>query len=210
VSAALSPDGKTVAWGDQTATDGGTLRVMDVATGKELHRFSAAAAIDHLTSPKAKVRRKSIGIGTRFTFAPDGRTLITRAVRGQVVVWDLASGKEVRRLGKALPPPTSWAGIGYLSPPGLAVSPDAKTLAVAGDGNAVTLFNLDAGQELHAPGHQAAITAVRYTKDGKALASIGGDGSVRTWVAERDIGTACQCSRPPARRRVWPEWRTGC
>src|SRR5262249_30381296 len=135
------------------------------------------------TSPRAKVRRKSVGIGTRFTFAPDGRTLVTRAVRGQVVVWDLASGKVVRRLAKALPPPTGWAGISYLSPPGLAVSPAGKTLAVAGDGNAVTLLNLDTGRELRAPGDQAAITAVRYTAGGKALTSIGGDGSVRTWEA---------------------------
>ena len=186
VAAALSPDGKIVAWTDQTATGGGTVHVMETATGKEMHRLPAGGTAYNLGVGKAsgKLIARFPGAGTRFAFAPDGRTLVTRATGGQVVVWDVATGKELHRRGKPLPPPTWWGGISTLSHPGLAVSPDGKTLAVAGDGNAVTLLDLNTGEELHARvAPPAAITAVRYTSDGKALTSLGSDGGVRTWDA---------------------------
>jgi RNA polymerase sigma factor (sigma-70 family) len=181
VAAGLSPDGKTVAWVDQTANDGGAVHLMETATGKELHRLPAGGSAKYIGE---KVADRFPGALTRFAFAPNGRTLITRPAGGQVVQWDVETGKEQLRLGKPLPPPSWWGGMSYLTPPGMAISPDGKMLAVAGDGNELTLLNLKTGQELHPKRGQAAgIVSARYTSDGKSITSLGSDGSIRTWEA---------------------------
>jgi RNA polymerase sigma factor (sigma-70 family) len=180
-SAALSPDGTAVAWADGS----GNVHLMEAATGKELHRFSGESP--PVVSGDDRSR-------SRFAFAPDGQTLITQPVGTKaLVVWDLKTGKPLRRLGKALWPPDWPAGTSLLTPPGLAVSPDGKTVAAAGNGNAVTLFDLATGREIHPRGgHPAAVTAVRYSPDGRTLISVGGDGSIRTWEADgcRETGLA--------------------
>jgi RNA polymerase sigma factor (sigma-70 family) len=190
VSAALSADGKTIAWTDQDATGGGNVHLLEAATGKETHCMPAAgkAYMPYTVTPETgmsgKIQLIFPGAGTRFVFGPDSRTLITRAVGGQVVLWDVATGKELRRLGQPLPPATWSGGISFLSQPGLAVSPDGNTLAVAGDGNAVTLLDLVTGLELHgSQSHQAAIREVYYSGDGKTLTALSGDGTARSWTA---------------------------
>src|SRR5262249_50414396 len=67
---------------------------------------------------------------------PDGKTVAT----GQdavISLWDLATGKEARRLQSPLG-----------STDGLAFSPDGKLLASGHDGHAVQLWDLDTGKVL--------------------------------------------------------------
>src|SRR5262249_23611341 len=78
VALALGPDGKAVI----SSSYGQTLRLWDVATGKELRRFQG-----HERYVAA------------LALSPDGKTLATVEARGNVIrLWDVATAKAVRQL----------------------------------------------------------------------------------------------------------------
>ena len=64
----------------------------------------------------------------------------------------------------------------------LAISPDAKKLATAGDDNAVQLWDLGTGKPAtKLSAHTDWVLALTFSGDGKILASGGYDGMVRLW-----------------------------
>src|SRR5262249_6467710 len=154
----FSPDGKILAW----VSPDGTVYLTDAATGKELGRCKGQGR-------------------SWFAFTPDGKSLVTRAIGGgAVTAWDVPSGKVRRRFS----PTTGHLPNSAISlcEPGMAVSPDGKTLAASGDGNAILLLDLATGKEaLVLGGHETPIGALDFTTDGKAVISAAADDTVRMW-----------------------------
>jgi RNA polymerase sigma factor (sigma-70 family) len=68
---AFSPDSKVLATGE-----GSTIRLRDVATGEEIRRLTGHG--NHVL---------------RLTFAPDGKTLASGALGGEIKLWDPATGQ---------------------------------------------------------------------------------------------------------------------
>jgi len=174
---AFSPDGKVLAW----ATADGTVVLTDAATGKELHRLKGDGPV-------------------RYAFTPDGKSVVTRLTGDRAgAVWDVATGKELRRLGRPEERPGGVPRAGVPTVPALAISPDGKRLASAGDDSTLALIDLATGREIHTfAGHQSSLRAVRFSPDGKSLTSRGSDGTVGTWEAA--TGKEIEPARPPKGR----------
>ena len=123
---------------------------------------------------------------TTVLFTPDGKEVITVSLDKTVRRWDPATGE---RLG-VLRPPIGAGGQGCLNAASL--SPDGKTLAVAGAGVKggedfvfhVFLIDLADGSVTAAlAGHKGTILSVAFSHDGKLVAAAGYAGVAYLWDA---------------------------
>jgi WD40 repeat protein len=119
-------------------------------------------------------------------FTPDRKALLTASPDNSIRLWDMKTGKELRRFGKqpvARPGPGGMAfGPGFGNGGGIALSPDGKTLAALIGGNTVQLWDVATGKELRS--FQAAFNTANtlvFSPDGKTLAGRGHDPAVRLW-----------------------------
>jgi WD40 repeat protein len=92
-----------------------------------------------------------------------------KMVSGEVIVWELATGRELGR----------WRGHSG-SVTSLAFSRDGRTLASGGDGT-VALWDVATGQQWASLKGHSGYVRVAFSPDGKWLASGGQDGAVKLW-----------------------------
>jgi len=115
-----------------------------------------------------------------ISVSPDGRTLAAASEDNTIKIWDVASGQMLR----ALTGHKDWV---Y----SVAFSPDGRTLA-SGAGyqnsptishdNTIKLWDLASGHELRTlAGHSEPVTCVRFSPDGRTLASASMDLTVKLW-----------------------------
>ena len=113
---------------------------------------------------------------TALGFSPDGKTLVSGGYK-EILLWDGASGKLVRKLG-------GLAG----QVRAVAFGKDSRTLAVAagvaGRSGAVALLDLETGAMTPIQQATDEILAVALSADGKWLATGGTDSTVRVWNLE--------------------------
>jgi WD40 repeat protein len=197
-SLAYSPDGKWLAAGDSM----GMLRVSETATGKEVRRIPAhrhyvsdvVFARDGqtlLTAGDSVIRRWQFQTGdeilpdrghtadmTSNVLLPDQRTLITGSSDGTIRHWELASGKELRRITVPLG-----------SPRGMVVSPDGALVATYRDKVlkenlvevGIVLWDVNAQRERPLPWQPSSFGAF-FSQDGKNLFTYGWDAVEKTAV----------------------------
>ena len=166
---AFSPDGKRalsggVCYGDRDPT----LRLWDVATGKEL----------------LKLEGHTEGV-YGLAFLPVGKQAVSGSHDGTVRLWDLETGKELKRY-------EGHEGTVY----GLDVSGDGKLLLTGGEDKTMRLWDLEAGKEVRRfEGHEGKVRAVAFSADGKQAVSgcVLGDPNLRVW----DVKTGTEVSKYP-------------
>jgi RNA polymerase sigma factor (sigma-70 family) len=195
-SMALSPDGKIIASsGDNHSSGEFAVRLWDVATLKPLvaHEgpqqgidcmaFSAdgnwvaakswEGAIHVAETSTGRVRHRIHHFGA-LAFEPQGKSLWTAGwQKGQLSLWDLATGKESRRL----PLRKEWARR-------MVISSNGKTLIASGWED-MALIDLASGRVVHDfGGKMDAILRLALTLDGRTLVCAhtdGKQGKLRLW-----------------------------
>ena len=178
-SLAFSPDSTTLASGSWDET----VRLWDVETGAHKRtltahtegisnvRFSSDGRIFVSSSfNERKVILWDVGtwqqkaaVGTDingFALSPDSSTLATGNWRGELHLWDVASGTHKMEF------------MGHLSNiSSVAFSPDGKTLA-SGSDDKLYLWDIASGaRKLSITGHTDGVNAIAFSPDGKTLAS---------------------------------------
>ncbi len=159
---ALAPDGTCVLVG----TSGATVRVWDLATGRE--------------QPQLAGHRQG---ATLVAFAPDGKTLATGGADRGVLLREWPSRELIRRID------TAGRGIERM-----AIAGDGRRLQVLFWGSrALHTFDLATNAEVRLPfdGHEVGVHGVAAMPDGMLL-SFARDGAVRVW----DPATGKADSRP--------------
>ena len=179
---AFAPDGKTIV---SCAYDR-TIRVWDVATGREAKRFA-----------------EPVGSFLALCVSADGRKIAARSYTGDLRYYDIAGGR-LHTLNKSNGIPTDFGRVG------IALSPDGKTLAVS-QGPDVHFLDMATDKALGEPwgGHKAKVQSVAYSADGKCLASGDEDGTVL--VREAATGTVSrrlEGKRPVRALAFSPDGRT--
>jgi WD40 repeat protein len=198
---AFTPDGK------RAVAAGGAVILYDLETGKELFRgFEVTGArpalalaqfpggMVALTGHSAQTAVQLINVGTLsevlktfeghpggvsgVALSSDRKLAASCGADGPIRLWDVPSGRELRRL-------EGFADRARC----LALSPDGRWLVSGHHGEksdfAVRLWDVKEGKELRAfRGHRAAVTAVAFLPSGRRFVSASMDGSVRLWEAE--------------------------
>ncbi|HEY1189538.1 MAG TPA: WD40 repeat domain-containing protein [Gemmata sp.] len=146
---ALTTDGKLLA----TSGDDRTVRVWDVASGKQLRSFQG-----HMTKVTAVAVRG------------DSRQVASASDDGAVRVWDLNTVDEHKALTDSKE--SLWS---------VAVSPNGKWVAAAGADRAIRVYALETGKLEATLDAGAAMTSLAFLPDSNRLVAAGGNRAVRVW-----------------------------
>ncbi len=133
---------------------------------------------------------------TYVAFTADGKAVLTASQDNLVRLWDMATGKEIRRFGKQQVEDPKMAGNapaqlrqallrvrgGYGAGPGVVLSADGKTLATVTQIDTIQLWEVTTGKELRqlkvTPGSAGGLL---LSADGKILVGRGNDQMIRVW-----------------------------
>jgi WD40 repeat protein len=170
--AAFLPDGRHLL----TAGRDRMVRLWDVAEGREARRFEGHT--DPVVSLALSADGRLALSGSHqdefyMPQPPDGdRT-------GPWRLWDVQTGKQLRRFSGPSTPSTPWVAC-------VALSPDGKR-AVTSCESRVLLWDVDSGRELRAleEGTRATVEGVALLPDGRRALSISNSGAVCLWDLDR-------------------------
>ncbi|MCO6042887.1 protein kinase [Aeoliella sp. ICT_H6.2] len=191
----FSPDGQRAVSATGWPQDDKSLRVWDIATGREIQQF------ENSTSGSFEAR-----------FMPDGKRVLSGADDGHLRMWDISTGVELMSLASpargeaiALSGDGRYAAIAardgkcYLFDLKTSeqlrsfvghekrlldvdISPDGEQLLTGGDDSYLILWSIETGEEIRRlEGHAGSVECVRFSPDGKQAVSCGRDGEVILW-----------------------------
>ncbi|MBL9134773.1 MAG: serine/threonine protein kinase [Verrucomicrobiales bacterium] len=194
-SANFSSDGQHVV----TASDDGTAKVWEVATGHAVRTLpghedwvrSAAFSPDGrriVTGSKdciARIWDATSGVEIRrllghraairtVSFSPDGHRIVTACQDGTAQCWDADTGRPLTTFRGH----SNWVF-------SAAFAPDGQHLVTSGDDGTARIWKVESGQELRRlVGHVGNVRTAAFSPDGRQVVTAGQDGTARIWDSE--------------------------
>src|SRR5262245_25735764 len=216
---ALSPDGRTLATNIESNKEGvdlDTLTLRDAASGRVTqtikiseHKKTAAIVTRGVATSSVRVIRfrpdgRAVAVAFHDTtsenpqFLTGGRSRVTGR-ENKIRMWDVADGRELIAFdagaqgSEVSDSPLSWGMTNTL-----AFSNDNRQCAFA-SGNTVKLIDPAARRDLATiGGHNGEVVAVSFSADGKLLATISLDSTIKIW----DVSAAATTGRVELARNL--------
>ena len=138
--------------------------------------------------PELSVQTGHSGQVLSIAFTSDSKLMASGSVDKTIVLWDPATGNQLR----ALKGHTGTVG-------SVAFSPDDKLLASGSADNTIKIWDVASGREKQTlTGHTLFVFSVAFSPDGKMLASGSGDQSVKLWdlATGRELRTLVAAPTP--------------
>ncbi|MCB0197767.1 MAG: PD40 domain-containing protein, partial [Anaerolineae bacterium] len=157
--AVFSPNGQMIATGGGRGGETGaqrdhTIRLWDVATGREIRRFEGHT-----------------GQINFLDFSSDGKTFVSASSDTTARLWDVATGQEIRQF-------KDHESILLTA----AFSPDEKTFVTSSADSTIRLWDVDTGAEMgRMTGHEDDVISAMFSPDGQTIVSTSDDMTVRLW-----------------------------
>jgi WD40 repeat protein len=153
-----------------SAGDDGTVRLWDLGSGEERQRFAGHRSVVF----SYPVGRERVTGRTSLVWSvaalPERGQALSAGADGTVRLWDLDSGREVRRFEGH-----SGGACAVVALPG------GQALTAGPDGT-MRLWDLDSGREVRRfAGHSTGVRAVAALSERGQVLSVGPDGTVRLW-----------------------------
>ena len=170
-SLALSPDGKTIAFGNSTK-----VILWDISSRQMI----------------GEPLNSQIGSVANLAFSPDGKVLAAGSYGGQIRLWNLATRQP---MGEPIASDSSSIEDLAFSPDSQTLASSSR-----GENSTIKLWRVADRQLLGQmpQNYRGEILSIAFSPDGRTLASAGGDGDVRLWDVT-DPGKPRLLSRMPAR-----------
>jgi WD40 repeat protein len=165
---AISLDGKRAVSCSGYPQGDATVRLWDVASGKEVRRLNAdrlpvLPAHAELANPSGEV--------WTVAFSPDGRHVLFGGANGVLGLWSVHDGAVVRRF-------VGHKGVVH----GVAISRDGKLGLSGGADRTVRLWDMGTGKEIQRMmGHTDFVRGVAFSPDGTRALSGSKDHTMRFW-----------------------------
>jgi WD40 repeat protein len=130
------------------------VHVVDLKNGKDLHKFNMQQGL------------------TSMAYSADGKYLAVGTGNNELLIWDVTTGNP------ANPQETPKTPVQVM-----AFSPDGKSLAFSGGTcSVIRIIDFKKGKDIHAAqGHQAAVSQVAVSPNGKVLGTLGEDHLLILW-----------------------------
>jgi WD40 repeat protein len=192
----FSPDGKRLitAHGSWDANEGGEVRVWEAETGKPIFVIPTERGVRTVAwAPNGKSFVSGDYGGSIFFYdaetgnqtdqiklpgnvevlqsSPDGKRLFAAAGDGSIRVWELPSKNQVY----------TWKQLHRGGIWGMALSPDGKMLATAGQDHFARLLDTENFKVLHEFEHPADVNGIVFSNDNKTVLTGCGDAAIRVF-----------------------------
>ena len=104
-------------------------------------------------------------------YSPDGTWIASGGNDNSIVLWQTASGRQLRALN---------GHRGYVK--SIAISTDGKLIASGGNDRSIRIWNVESGRELSVlEGHTGSVTSLAFSQNDQILVSGSVDKTVRVW-----------------------------